>query len=470
MIKESLYIPEIIISDLAVGGRGVGRYNGKVVFVDKGIPGQHLAVAIYKNHKGYAEGRIAEVLQNAPGCQEPRCKYFSVCGGCTLQNIPYDEQLVYKRKWLIEVLERIGGISQPPVKETIPAPEQYFYRNKMEFSFSDKVWDQNEKKIAVDTLGLGLHLPGRYDSIIDLDECFLQSETSNRIVNIMRTYAQSSKLPAYSSQKRTGFWRFVMIREGKITGERLILLVTTSCTEDQAAAVYGLVDVLVREIPGITAVFHAEFSGSSSAVKWEKLTKRFGADYIQERIGNYWFRIECETFFQTNSLQAERLYSLVKEAGAFTGAEIVYDLFSGIGTIPIYISNIVRTVVGIEIEPKSVEAASKNAGLNGVVNCRFIQGRVRSMIKYVPPLFAKYGKPDVVIVDPPRSGLDPKTVERIISLDAKRIVYISCNPATLARDIKDFAEQYAILSIVPVDMFPQTSHIESVTTLVRKSI
>jgi 23S rRNA (uracil1939-C5)-methyltransferase len=253
-----------------------------------------------------------------------------------------------------------------------------------------------------------------------------------------------------------------VIREGKTTGEQLIAIVTNMCSEEQTAVIEHLIQLLVSEIPDITSIFHGEHSGSASAVVWEKITKRYGADYIREYIGRYIFRIECGTFFQTNSRQVQRLYDIVKKAGRFTGTETVYDLYSGIGTIPIYLSDAVKLVIGMELEPVSAEAARKNAELNAISNCEFVQGKVRSLIKYAPLLFNKFGKPDVVI--------DPKTVKRVIRLGARRIIYISCNPATLARDLNTIKEQYTIESVVPVDMFPHTAHIESVTTLVRRDM
>jgi len=463
---------EVLITDLAVGGRGVARLNGKVVFVEKGLPGQRVKIQLFKNRKDYAEGRVVELIDNSPAYEEPRCDYFDICGGCSLQNMRYSEQLRHKQRWIKETLKRIGGLTEIPVCETVPSPDIYFYRNKMEFSFSDKVWNHKEKKIQPRVLGvgLGLHLPGRYDTVINIDECLLQSDISNRIVRFVREFAVKSGLPAYNIQRHKGFWRFLIIREGKLTGERLLNLITNKCSEDEERVINELAEKMRDEIPEVTAFFHAEHQGKSQAAIWENVRKVYGKDFIQENIGKYIFRVDCGTFFQTNSRQVEKLYEIVKEAGKFNGKEIVYDLFSGAGTIPVYLSPSTRgTIVGMELDPRAVEAAHANAELNNVTNCHFIQGKVRSLIKYHPALFKKFGKPDVIIADPPRSGLDPRTVDRIIKLKAARIVYVSCNPAALARDLRLFSNTYHIEKIVPVDMFPHTAHIESVTTLIKKN-
>ena len=459
---------ELLVTNLAAGGKGIGRNNGKVIFVDKGIPGQRVSVQLYKERKDYAEGRVVEVLENSPVYMEPRCSHFTMCGGCSLQNMRYTEQLAYKRQWIAEALQRIAGIDDITIQETIPSPDLYFYRNKMEFSFSDKIWDPSVRKIQPGSYGLGLHLPGRYDTVIMIDNCYLQSSTSNRIVRLVREHAGKSGLPAYNIQKHRGFWRFLIIREGKLTGERLVNIITYRSGEEEKSIVDALADTLRNEIPDVTAFYHAEHSGKSQAATWESMRKIYGSDFIHERIGRYLFRIDCGTFFQTNSRQAENLYKTVKTACNFSGSEIVYDLFSGAGTIPVYLSDSAGTIAGMEREPLSVAAANANAALNNVTNCHFIQGSVSSLIKYPPELFKRFGKPDVIIVDPPRSGVDKKSIERITQLKARRIVYVSCNPATLARDIKLLLRKYIVENVVPVDMFPHTAHIESVTTLIRK--
>ena len=460
---------EVEITSLAAGGKGVGRNDGKVVFVEKGIPGQRVRVQLYKDRKDYSEGRVIELLENSSFYEEPRCPHFAYCGGCSLQNMKYEEQVKQKKKLVIEALCRIGGVDNAPVQDTIPSPDQYYYRNKMEFSFSNKVWDAANSKIQNNAFGLGLHLPGRYDTVINIKECFLQSEVSSKILLLIRDITEESGLPVYDLQKHRGFWRYLVIREGKKTKECLINLITNKCDDSEKSIVEEIVKYTIKKFPGINSFFHAEHPGKSQAATWDSIRLLHGGDYINELIGDHHFRINCETFFQTNSAQVENLYDQIENAGNFSGTEIVYDLYSGVGTIPVHIASMVKKVVGFEINSDSVAGARTNAKFNNITNCCFIQGKVRALLKQTNDLIRKYGKPDVVITDPPRSGMDPKTIERVIKLSPGKIIYVSCNPATLARDIKLFANEFHLENVVPVDMFPHTAHIESVTTLIRKA-
>jgi len=464
--KETIY--EADITDLAVGGKGLTRINGKVVFVEKAIPGQRVTIRVFKEKKEYAEARVVDVLENSSMYEKPKCSHFSVCGGCSIQNMKYTDQIIQKRLWIDESFKRIAKIENVKIDDTIPSPDTFYYRNKMEFSFSNKVWDPQNRKINTDCTGLGLHLPGRFDAVINVDHCYLQSEQSSHIVRNVRKFAEESGFPAYDVHKNKGFWKFLIIREGKKTGQTLLNIITNKAGINERAIVQALSDELAASFDNIASVFHAEHPGRSQAAVWETIRKISGNDYIEEKIGSYVFRVECETFFQTNTYQVENLYEVVKNVSGLTGNEIVYDLFSGVGTIPVYLSNEARKIIGFEIEPSSVEAARLNARRNNVSFCYFVQGKVRSLIKFPPKLFSAYGKPDVIITDPPRSGMDQKTLERLIKLTAPRIIYISCNPSTLARDIRILSHDYNIERVVPVDMFPHTSHVESVTLLVRK--
>ncbi len=460
--------PEVEITDLAVGGKGVGRINGKVVFVEKSVPGQLVKVQVFKERKDYCEARISEVLKKVSMQREPRCGHFPDCGGCAIQNINYSDQLRLKKGWVQDSIQRIAGIDDCPVRDTVPSPDEFFYRNKMEFSFGNKVWDPRLKKINGSGFDLGLHLPGRFDTVMPVHACYLQSEASNRIVEEVRKRTRESGLPAYNIQRHTGFWRILVIREGKLTGSILINLITNKCGSRERKVVDKVVHALHTVVPEISSIYHSEHPGKSHASVWETIRKVHGKENISEKIGNYSFTIDCETFFQTNSKQVENLYEIVKQEGEFSGNEIVYDLFAGSGAISIFISESVRKVIGFELNSASVTAAHENFRRNNISNCHFIQGKIRSLLKYPPPLFKKYGRPDVVIIDPPRSGMDMKTSERVNNLGAPRIIYVSCNPSTLARDLKFLNGGYSIKQVVPVDMFPQTPHVESVTTLVKR--
>ncbi len=464
--KDQLY--ETKIDDLANGGKGVGRIDGKVVFVENAIPGQTVSVKIFKDKKDFAEGRAVKVVSNSDIFTEPRCPYFFMCGGCKIQNMIYEEQLKYKRKWLTDSLSRIAGLDDVNVRETLASPDKFYYRNKMEFSFANKIWDAGAEKIVTVNAGLGLHLSGRFDTVLNIKECYLQSEQSSAIVNAVRDFAEKSGLNAYDTRNHKGFWKFLMIRESKNSGETLVNIVTGAAAEKEREQINSLAEEIVKVCKNSVNVLHAEHPGKSQAAVWENIRTIKGQDFITEKIGRFNFRIESSTFFQTNTRQAEYLYKIVKESGSFTGNEIVYDLFSGTGTIPVFLSDSVKSIVGFELEPSSVEAAKYNAENNGVVNCDFAQGKVRVLIKYPPVMFKEYGEPDVVITDPPRSGMDPKSVDRLIKLKAKKIIYVSCNPDTLSRDLSVISKEYSVTEIVPVDMFPHTAHLETVVVLDRK--
>jgi len=464
--KDESY--EVEITDLAAGGKGVARIDGKVVFVEKAIPGQKVVIRVFKDRRDYAEARTVSIVRNSPHYTEPRCSHFAYCGGCSLQNMQYEEQIRYKRIWLADALKKIGGLENVDVCETVPSPDVFYYRNKMEFSFGNKIWNEKEAKIESPGFGLGLHLPGRFDTIVNIEDCYLQSAVSAKIVNIVRDFARNSGLPVYDIRRQKGFWRFLIIREGKKTDSTLINIVTNKADQKELDIVTELGDILTKEAGSSLSLVHAEHPGKSQAAVWERIRIVAGRDFIEEKIGTGVFRVESATFFQVNTLQVENLYAAIKEGGNFSGDEVVYDLYSGTGTIPLYLAGAVKRIVGIELEEASVEAAKENAARNNIENCSFIQGKVRSTIKYPPALYKEFGKPDVVVTDPPRSGMDPKTVERIMSLNPGRIIYVSCNPATLARDLSVLAENYAVKHIVPVDMFPHTAHLESVSFLERK--
>ncbi|MFC1730462.1 23S rRNA (uracil(1939)-C(5))-methyltransferase RlmD [candidate division KSB1 bacterium] len=464
--KDTQY--ETDITDLAVGGKGIARISGKIVFVEKALPGQRVSIQVYKDRKDYAEARVVEVIVNSPLYTEPLCPHFTFCGGCSVQNMSYADQIKYKKQWIEESLLKIGKLHDVKVCDTVASPETMFYRNKMEFSFSQKVLDPETRKIQSGSHGLGLHLPGRYDTVLNIEKCVLQSEKSQNIVNFVREFAQKSTFSAYDIQKQNGFWRYLIIREGKADGSTLVNIITASSPENGHTLIDELSTELLDKVGDITAVLHAEYSGKSQAANWDRIRTVYGKNYIEETIGSALFRIESRTFFQTNTQQVGNLYGLVKKYGAFNGSETVYDLYSGIGTIPVFLSGSVKKVVGFELDPSSVESARENVKRNGIKNCHFMQGKVRSLIKYPNTLFKKYGRPHAVITDPPRSGMDAKTIERVIRLGAQKVIYVSCNPSTLARDLSLLSERYRIVEVTPVDMFPHTSHIESVVLLVRE--
>lgn len=461
---------EVQVESLAFGTKGVSRVNGFVVFVEEALPGQRVRAQIFKKKNGYAEARTVEVIQQSPHFVTPRCRHFADCGGCLLQNLDYDTQLQSKQQQVKELLEHIGGIADPPIAPAIGSPQIFFYRNKMEFSFSRQRWltreeiAKNEITLAKN-FALGLHTRNRYDKTLAIEECHLQSPLSNQILAVVRAFTEKHALVPYTTFGHTGFWRFLVIREAKQTNELMVNVVTADVPEGRTA-VQQLAEKLQIEIPQITTIVHnINHSKAQVAVGDEELILH-GPGFIRERIGPFLFQISANSFFQTNTLGAEKLYTIAREFAGLTGKETVFDLYCGAGTIAIFISPQAKQVVGFEIVPQAIHDAGVNCHLNEVRNCAFILGDLKDELAQTPLLVNRWGRPDVVIVDPPRAGMHPKVVQKIIELSPPRIVYVSCNPSTLARDVKELAlTGYQLKKAQPVDMFPHTSHIEVVGVL-----
>jgi len=464
------------ITDAGFEGKAVGRHNGLVVFVNNGVPGDKLIVKVIKVKKDYIEAIIENIIEPSPIRVEPRCKYFGVCGGCKWQNIDYKHQLKWKEKQVIDIFERIGGFANPPVQSIIGSDETFFYRGKMEFSFSRKQWIRKEttpiaeiknsnKPNTLEKQGifLGLHSPQRYDSVIDIDKCYLQSEISNKILRFTKNFARAKKLTVYDTKDHEGYLRFLVIREGKQTKEIMVNLVTYK-HDHNIMREYS--SEISKEIPEITSIVNTINPRKAQIAFGEKEIVYHGNDGFNERLGNYIFKISPSSFFQANVLQTEKLYQTVKRFAEFKKSDIVFDFYSGIGTISIYISNEVKEVIGIESLESAVADAKINAQINNATNCKFLCGDLKDKLTKDNDWLSSYPQPDVVIIDPPRSGMHPGVVKEILRILPERIVYISCNPATQARDIKLLCEsKYKLIKLQPVDMFPHTYHIENVALL-----
>jgi 23S rRNA (uracil1939-C5)-methyltransferase len=461
---------ELEIQSLAYGTKGVARLNGYVVFVEEALPGQRVRAQIVKKKKDYAEARPLEVLQQSPDFVEPRCKHFDDCGGCRLQNLSYEVQLAAKQRQVTELLEHLGGFANPPMLPAVGSPQIFFYRNKMEFSFSQQRWltraeiATNEIKLPKD-FALGLHARNRYDKNLMIEECHLQSPLSNRILAAVRAFTERHPLLPYTTESHTGFWRFLVIREGKKTGEVMVNLVTADVPTGREE-VQRLATGLVAEFPEITTIVHNINRSKAQVAIGEDEFILHGPGHIHERIGSFIFRISANSFFQTNSEGAEKLYGIVRDFAGLTGPETVYDLYCGAGTISIFVSRQARQVVGFEIVPQAIHDAGVNCRLNEVMNCHFVLGDLKDELAQVPILVRRWGRPEVLIVDPPRAGMHPRVVQKLLELAPKRIIYVSCNPSTFARDVKELcATRYRMVKAQPVDMFPHTSHIELVGAL-----
>lgn len=445
-----------------------GAEKNYVVFVHGSYPGDVVKARLTKIKKSYAEAITTEIISASPDRVKAKCKYFGVCGGCKQQDLSYQKQTEYKQLQVEEIFYKLGGLSNFIVEKILPSDDVYFYRNKMEFSFSDKRW-LTKKEIATEdkfqkNFALGLHIPKIFDKVHDVDECFLQSELSNSILNFTRKFFLHRNTSVYSTKTHTGYLRNLVIRQSYHTKDLMVNLVTSE-ENDELLKEYS--ENLVNSYPAITTIVN-NISKKLSAVAvgdYEKVY--FGSGYIFDKIGDYTFRISANSFFQTNTKQAEKLYQTALEFAELKGDEIVYDLYSGAGTIAIYISGKTKQVFAFESVQSAVEDAIVNAKLNNISNVKFITA---DLYKSFLPVAQKnkLPYPDVMIIDPPRSGMHNNTVDDVIQLSPRKIVYVSCNPTTQVRDIKMFSDAgYKLIKIRPVDMFPQTYHIENVALLIK---
>jgi 23S rRNA (uracil1939-C5)-methyltransferase len=456
---------EIAIENFASEGKCIARRDGFVILVSGSVPGDTALIQIQKVKRNFATARSLRILQPSPLRTSPPCQYFGACGGCTWQHAQYEAQLLLKRQNVIDAFERIGGFKGVEVAQTLPSTEEYFYRNKIEFSFSEQRWSL-EQDSPDRPFALGFHHIGRYDKVVDVDACLLQSEVSNGILQAVKEFCQSNGLDVYNSETESGYLRFLVIREGKHTGERMVNLVTF---DDRPAVASALCKYILERFPTLTSFVNTINSRRAQIATGELERVYHGPGTITEMLGNHRFRISANSFFQTNTKQAEQLFEVAKGFAELQPSDIVFDLYSGTGSLSIYVSDVVQKVVGIEISETSVRDAIHNALLNSVTNCCFLQGDLKERLTKDTQWINDHGPADVILLDPPRSGMHPKVVQRVARLLPSRIVYVSCNPATQARDIRSLAEAgYSVVSIQPVDLFPQTFHVESVAKLVRK--
>lgn len=439
--------------------------DGKVVFVENVVPGDVVDLRITKNKKSYAEGKVTRLVSPSSIRIEPFCTHFGVCGGCKWQMLPYEQQLQYKQQQVGEQMRRIGHISLPEMEPISGSPVQRFYRNKLEFTFSTKRYRTNEEISAAGDeelapeQGLGFHAPGLFDKVVPIDFCHLQNEPTNRIRNLLRDYTTTHQLPYYDFRAHSGYMRNLMIRV-TTTGEVLVNLVLN---EDDEASRKPMLDLLLAEVPEISTLCYTINRKWNDSIYDQEVITYHGSGFITERLEDFTFNISPKSFFQTNSYQAEELYRITRDFAGLTGSEVLYDLYCGTGSIGIFCSKQAKKIIGIEVVEQAIEDAKINAAQNHIDHALFYAGDVSDIC--TDDFFREHGKPDVVITDPPRAGMSEKLVQQLIKMRAPRIVYVSCNPATQARDLALLADTYAIKRMRPVDMFPHTHHIENVVLL-----
>jgi 23S rRNA (uracil1939-C5)-methyltransferase len=470
---------EVVLTLEAFADRGkslarVGEGDGGfVVFVAGAVPGDRVRARVFKRKRGFAEARLLEVLEASDLRTTPRCEYAATCGGCKWQHVEYPAQLAMKGEQAVSALTRARlDLGAADVRPPLGAGDYdgsgglFFYRNKMEFSFSAMRW-LTDWEIAtgeeLDTdFALGLHVPGRFDKVLDLKACYLQSEWSARLVNGVRAFAKEHGWTPWHPREHTGYLRILAIRQSAHTGDRMVNLVTSHHDEGRMAA---FADFLRVEFPEATTLVNTINSGVAQTAFGEAVHTVFGSGLIRDSIGPHTFEIASNAFFQTNTVAAEKLYAVAREFANLQPDDVVYDLYCGAGTISLFVADAVEKVVGVELVEEAVENARASAEANGVENCTFVAGDMLELFK--PELVEEHGRPDVLIVDPPRAGMHPKVVGQIAHLRPERIVYVSCNPQTQARDLAMLQEAaaYTIEAVQPVDMFPHTHHVESVVGL-----
>ncbi len=467
MKKEQKIVPDVVITAMASKGTGIGKIDGKVIFVERAVPGDTCDVRLTTDKKKYAEGVMQTLTTASELRTEPSCQHFGVCGGCKWQHIQYAEQLHFKTQIVEDALIRIGKLTIPEVKPIIGCTSPFYYRNKLEFGFTDRRWltqAEIDSGAEFDRRGLGFHVPESFLGVLDIEHCWLQGDPSNGIRLSIKNFALAHDYTFFNLKTQEGLLRNVMIRTTSL-GEIMVLVSFTSNDEEKVKA---LLDHVLQEFPAITSLQYV-INGKRNDTIYDLPTVTYhGKDHITEQLGQYKFKINPKSFFQTNSAQAKVLYDVTRDFAGLKPDDVVYDLYTGVGSIAIYVSGQCKNVVGIEQIEAAIEDAKANAQNNKVTNCSFYAGDVRMVLK--PEFIAANGRPNVVITDPPRAGMHEDVVNTLLQLEAPRIVYVSCNPATQARDLELLSAKYDIIKIQPVDMFPQTTHIENVALLELKPL
>lgn len=454
---------EIEIEKVAFGGQGIAHHGNFVLFVENALPGDRMKVRLRKVKKSHAFAYPIELIEPSQLRIDAPCSHFGYCGGCKWQNLDYQIQLDFKKQIVIESLEHIGNIHPELVHDVIPSPLIFGYRNKMEFSFSDNRWlpphELKNPEIRKDDLSIGLHIPRYFDRIIDIEKCWLQDDRLNRILQLSKEFFKKAEIPVYHNRKHEGILRYLVLRQSFAFNQIMVNIVTFQSIQDK---LNDFAHKLIKEIPEIISIINGVNSRFAQVANCDQEFCIFGERVIKEKLGDYIFEISANSFFQTNSLQAKNLYQIIKDFAGLEG-KIVWDLYSGTGSIAIFLSDKAKKIIGFEILEDSVKDAQKNAKINRVSNCEFISGDLRFSLEKFSHEF-----PDIIICDPPRSGMHPKVLDIILKIAPHKIIYVSCNPTTLARDVTILNEKYKLREVQPLDMFPHTYHIESVCRLEKK--
>ncbi len=462
-------LEKILITDVAAEGKALARVDDLVVFAPYVVPGDVVDLQVRRKKHSYAEAEAVRFHERSPLREEPFCQHFGVCGGCKWQCLKYEEQLRYKQKQVVDALTRIGKVELPEVMPILGSRHTRAYRNKLEFGFSNKKWltlEQISSGVVFDNMNaVGFHIPGAFDKILDIDHCYLMDDVNNRIRNDIRQYAFDHGLSFFDLRAQQGLLRGMMLRNSA-TGELMLLMQFHWTSQHEQQEAMALMQHLSEKFPEVTSLLYVNNLKANDTVGDLDIQTFAGTDFIYETMEGLRFKVGPKSFYQTNTEQAYELYSVARKFAALTGSELVYDLYTGTGTIANFVARQARAVVGIEYVPEAIEDAKVNAELNQIDNASFFAGDMKDIL--TREFLEEHGRPDVIITDPPRAGMHKDVVDTILIAAPQRIVYVSCNPATQARDLQLLNADYKVEAVQPVDMFPHTHHVENVVLLIRR--
>ena len=467
--KELPLLEKVTITDVAAEGKAVAKVNELVIFVPYVVPGDVVDLQVKRKKNHYAEAVAVKFHEKSPLRTEPFCSHFGVCGGCKWQCLSYEEQLKYKQKQVFDNLTRIGKVELPEFRPILGSEKTRFYRNKLEFTFSNKRWlteEEVKQDVKYDQMNaVGFHIPGAFDKVLAIDKCWLQDDISNQIRNAVRDYAYAHNFPFFDLRTQEGLLRNIMIRTSS-TGELMVVLQCKVTDDEGRRKMEEILQFMADSFPQITSLMYVINNKCNDTIGDLDVEGFKGNDHIFEEMEGLRFKVGPKSFYQTNSEQAYNLYKVAREFAGLTGNELVYDLYTGTGTIANFVARQARKVVGIEYVPEAIEDAKVNSALNGIDNTLFYAGDMKDIL--TNDFIAEHGRPDVIITDPPRAGMHNDVIDVILAAEPKRIVYVSCNPATQARDLQLLDGKYKVTAVQPVDMFPHTHHVENVVQLERR--
>ena len=457
----------IEVVDAGAKGKSIAKTDdGKVIFLSNAVPGDVVDILTHKKRKAYFEGKATKFHKFSDRRTTPECKHFGTCGGCKWQHMSYENQLYFKEKEVLNNLARIGKIELPHITPILGSEEQFFYRNKMEFSFSDSRWitedELNSEEVITDRNALGFHIPGMWDKILNIEKCHLQADPSNNIRNSIRDFATKHEIPFFNARNQDGLLRTLMIRTSS-TGEIMVLI---QFFKNDPKNIDLIMKFVEDSFPSITSLLYVINEKANDTIYDQEIVCYAGRDHIFEEMEGLSFKINAKSFYQTNSNQAYELYKITRDFASLNGNELVYDLYTGTGTIAQFVSKNAKKVIGVEAVPDAIKAAKENAERNNIDNCEFFVGDMKKVFN--KEFISTHGTPDVIITDPPRDGMHADVVMQILNIAPEKIVYVSCNSATQARDLSLMDQYYKVTKVQPVDMFPQTYHVENVVLLEKR--